>query len=679
MSNNSQTLKIKIEADSSKATKEIKKNTKAVKDLKDTTTAAAASMSKSFDNISESAKNGAAELQKSIRQQTNSIERLPASISASARNIIRSLGGLAALKKVGSMILNGLKAVWQRMSDIGDKAAELGTTPEAFQKLKKAAKECGASMDDVSSAFKSINQTAARALGGDNLAAAALRRVGIEAENLRGLAPEQVFQQVATALTYMGDSAAEQEAKVAVCGDAVERLSGSLLSLSSAGGMGDVDIISDENVRAVRELQDAVDDLQNSLLSLVASIPFASAIKWVADKWKEGAEEIRTLRHGLPKREYEEWNDVNVSEEKKQEYQSRYEKELRRVALQLGMNPQDAMGSTSKFSEDKYKFLEMYSPVLRPYKGYANQIQYALRSTGDNPDGFMPVGTASARTQKEMAETWEKSQKDKDARELAELRRLYGSGDDDMKAKIAEYEAAMQKRIEKTKELTLAAAPGKVEEATIDHDYASQIREMSRSKKTAADQSALGSQLEELRKTPLQKQEEKDKKVIEEMRAQASGNEELLKKVSEYEQELKKAREERYAEKPPSVAASQTQRGWRSPVRNLSRLHLEEQRKTTRAIKDADQAARKAAQKPEGEKERKVIRVTGSHEIGGNDPDYTNKEKRYLELRNLGLLDQARMAPGRFQTQEKILSAIARKLDAMRSGVYVVKGGGSSK
>lgn len=58
MSSNEQTLKNRIEADSSKATEEIQKSTEVVKDLKDTTSAAAASMSKSFGNISESAKSG---------------------------------------------------------------------------------------------------------------------------------------------------------------------------------------------------------------------------------------------------------------------------------------------------------------------------------------------------------------------------------------------------------------------------------------------------------------------------------------------------------------------------------------------------------------------------------------------------------------------------------------------
>lgn len=670
MSSNEQTLKIKIEADSSKATEEIQKNTKAVKDLKDTTSTAAASMSKSFDNISESVKSSGDKLCDSVKEQIGSLKRLQKqggtteeatsfSFKKLSASILKSIISFASLKAAARAAWRGIKAVWQWMSDIGDKAAEFGTTPEVFQKLRNAAKECGASMDDVSSAFKSINQTAKQALQGDTRAADALRRVGIEAENLRGLAPEQVFQQVATALTYMGDSAADQEAKIAVCGDSVERLSGSLLSLASAGGMSKDAIIGNEEIQAVKDLQAAFDSLKESIVALLANSGLAKILGKVAHQLKECVEEIKALKDGTPSQE---WNDVNVSKENNEKYKARFDEALKEAIAHSN--------SRSAFS----------TPELYPYMGYANKIQYDLRATPENPYGFKPKGTPSILTQKEIADSLEESQKDKDARELAELRRLFGSGDDDMKAKIAEYEAAMQKRIEKTRELTLASAvPGKFVKATIDHDYASEIRELSRSKKTAADQSALGSQLEELRKTPLQKQEEKDKKVIEEMRAQASGNEELLKKVSEYEQELKKAREERYAEKPPSVAASQTQRGWRSPVRNLSRLHLEEQRKTTRAIKDADQAARKAAQKPEGEKERKVIRVTGSHEIGGNDPDYTNKEKRYLELRNLGLLDQARMAPGRFQTQEKILSAIARKLDAMRSGVYVVKGGGSSK
>ncbi len=666
MSSNEQTLKIKIEADSSKATEEIQKNTKAVKDLKDTTSTAAASMSKSFDNISESVKNSGDKLCDSVKEQIGNLKKLQKqsgtteeatsfSFKKLSASILKSIISFASLKAAARAAWRGVKAVWQWMSDIGDKAAEFGATPEVFQKLRNAAKECGASMDDVSSAFKSINQTVEQALQGDTRAADALRRVGIEAENLRGLAPEQVFQQVATALTYMGDSAADQEAKIAVCGDSVERLSGSLLSLASAGGMSMDAIIGNEEIQAVKDLQAAFDSLKESIVALLANSGLVKILGKVAHQLKECVEEIKALNDGTPSQE---WNDVNVSKENNEKYKARFDEALKKAIARNGRAP---------------------TPELYPYMGYANKIQYDLRATPENPYGFKPKGTPSILTQKEIADSLEESQKDKDARELAELRRLFGSGDDDMKAKIAEYEAAMQKRIEKTRELTLAAAPGKFVKATIDHDYASEIREMSRSKKAASDQSALDSQLEELRKTPLQKQEEKDKKVIEEMRAQAAGNEELLKKVSEYEQELKKAREERYAEKPPSVAASQTQRGWRSPVRNLSRLHLEEQRKTTRAIKDADQAARKAAQKPEGEKERKVIRVTGSHEIGGNDPDYTNKEKRYLELRNLGLLDQARMTPGRFQTQEKILSAIARKLDAMRSGVYVVKGGGSSK
>ena len=54
MSSNEQTLKNRIEADSSKATEEIQKNTEVVKDLKDTTSAAAASILDSRQRITRS-------------------------------------------------------------------------------------------------------------------------------------------------------------------------------------------------------------------------------------------------------------------------------------------------------------------------------------------------------------------------------------------------------------------------------------------------------------------------------------------------------------------------------------------------------------------------------------------------------------------------------------------------
>ena len=392
MSSNEQTLKIKIEADSSKATEEIQKNTKAVKDLKDTTSTAAASMSKSFDNISESVKNSGDKLCDSVKEQIGNLKKLQKqsgtteeatsfSFKKLSASILKSIISFASLKAAARAAWRGVKAVWQWMSDIGDKAAEFGATPEVFQKLRNAAKECGASMDDVSSAFKSINQTVEQALQGDTRAADALRRVGIEAENLRGLAPEQVFQQVATALTYMGDSAADQEAKIAVCGDSVERLSGSLLSLASAGGMSMDAIIGNEEIQAVKDLQAAFDSLKESIVALLANSGLVKILGKVAHQLKECVEEIKALNDGTPSQE---WNDVNVSKENNEKYKARFDEALKKAIARNGRAP---------------------TPELYPYMGYANKIQYDLRATPENPYGFKPKGTPSILTQKEIADS----------------------------------------------------------------------------------------------------------------------------------------------------------------------------------------------------------------------------------------------------------------------------------
>jgi len=81
-------------------------------------------------------------------------------------------------------------------SRIRDESMRLGITPELFQELDFAAKQTGASMEDVASALRQIAKAQVAALKGGEMSDAAkvFERRGVEFEKLKMMKPHELFR-----------------------------------------------------------------------------------------------------------------------------------------------------------------------------------------------------------------------------------------------------------------------------------------------------------------------------------------------------------------------------------------------------------------------------------------------------------------------------------------------------
>jgi hypothetical protein len=85
-------------------------------------------------------------------------------------------------------------------SQLNDMAARTGVSVEALGELGYAAQQSGASLEDVEKAVRTMQRTITAATNGSDQAATALDRIGLSAEALAGLKPEQQFAAIAAAL-----------------------------------------------------------------------------------------------------------------------------------------------------------------------------------------------------------------------------------------------------------------------------------------------------------------------------------------------------------------------------------------------------------------------------------------------------------------------------------------------
>jgi hypothetical protein len=90
-------------------------------------------------------------------------------------------------------------------SQLNDMAARTGVSVEALGELGYAAQQSGASLEDVEKAVRTMQRTITAATTGSDQAAQALDRVGLSAESLAGLKPEQQFAAIAAALARIED------------------------------------------------------------------------------------------------------------------------------------------------------------------------------------------------------------------------------------------------------------------------------------------------------------------------------------------------------------------------------------------------------------------------------------------------------------------------------------------
>jgi len=116
-----------------------------------------------------------------------------------AADFKRSVGStLASVFAVDKLAEYG-KASLDLAGKLTDLSTRLGVSAEFLQEMSFAAEQTGASLEDVSSSLEKLAISRAKALGGDSGMLESFKRFGIEAEQLKTLRIEEIFEKIGEA------------------------------------------------------------------------------------------------------------------------------------------------------------------------------------------------------------------------------------------------------------------------------------------------------------------------------------------------------------------------------------------------------------------------------------------------------------------------------------------------
>jgi hypothetical protein len=227
---------------------------------------------------------------------------------------LRSLGTkvLAPLSLAGITGVAGLAALGSTIGEIGgqvdDMAQRTGLTAEAVSELGHAAQMSGTDLQTVEGGLTKMQRLLAEAAGGSKSARKELAGLGLSAEQLAGMSPDEQMAAFAESISSIADPAARTNAAIGVFGKSGQKL----LPMLADGASGlaamrqearDLGIsMSGEDAAAANELGDTIDKLKASLKAAAFNIGAAfapaltAAATWLAKGAGQAARWVRDNR-----------------------------------------------------------------------------------------------------------------------------------------------------------------------------------------------------------------------------------------------------------------------------------------------------------------------------------------------------------------------------------------------
>ena len=213
----------------------------------------------------------------------------------------RSVAGGMMTQIAGALsfgaVIKGASAYIDKLDQIGKSAKNLGVTAEYFQKMKFAAEKTGTPLAAVTGAMDQLKRVTGDFLRGNAKATKIFEELGLSREELQGLAPDELFRKVTSALAAVEDQAVKTSLGAKLLGGQFAQLNNYLseydqlgAEIESRGGL-----ISREQIKAAEELKNAFTDMQTSLGGVVASL-FDSL--GITKQLKESAAEMSALSGG---------------------------------------------------------------------------------------------------------------------------------------------------------------------------------------------------------------------------------------------------------------------------------------------------------------------------------------------------------------------------------------------
>ena len=179
-----------------------------------------------------------ATLQKGFDQATASINKLASGMSGSVfSGVMKANVAMAALTGAMDLAKAGVAAFFDsvsRLDKIGDTAERLGMAGSALAALGWTAEQNGASTEMMTQAIQKMTTGIAEAARGAGEAAESLKALGLDAQALQGLAPEQQFAVIADAINRTGNEANQTQLTMKLFGESASELN-KVIDLGSAG------------------------------------------------------------------------------------------------------------------------------------------------------------------------------------------------------------------------------------------------------------------------------------------------------------------------------------------------------------------------------------------------------------------------------------------------------------
>lgn len=207
----------------------------------------------------------------------------PAGLLAAAGGAAAFVGG----KFVGSFL--------GANDEIGKMATRLGISTDTLQEWKFAAEQSGTSLDVVEKGYVRFAGVLTDAQGGNATALATLDALGLSAETLGQLTPEEQMAALADAIAGVEDPAT----RVALAQDAMGRSGAEMVPLLAGGAAGLAElgkqahdagrVLSEETIRSSEEMNDTVNILKSSLGGIANAVvadllpAFLGLANWLKD------------------------------------------------------------------------------------------------------------------------------------------------------------------------------------------------------------------------------------------------------------------------------------------------------------------------------------------------------------------------------------------------------------
>lgn len=207
---------------------------------------------------------------------------------------IAKVGATIAASFTVGAIAGAIRSTGQWAGHIDDLSKKLGISAEAVQRLDFAAKQNGASIDQVGQAMTLLSKNLVE---GDGAAVPALERLNLSFADLKALRPDEAFKRVAVAIA---DLPSDTE-RLATAQQLLGRSGADLIPMFQTleADMRKATVVSAEMIKAGDTLGDSWDQLVTSGKALLVSalVPLAPALQAIADKASAAAQAFLRFRN----------------------------------------------------------------------------------------------------------------------------------------------------------------------------------------------------------------------------------------------------------------------------------------------------------------------------------------------------------------------------------------------